>query len=849
MTDSTQSETSTEVMQHFTVSVEQAARIREALEGCGEWRLTVRVGKDWHFHKDSHLLSREAHLRTGVDGFALGLMFNARTCRALPDFKSFDGLPVAHISFGGFPSNPTAIANIHGLAQLACLTSVDLADATALTDISPLKELPHLANLDLSGCWALVDVSPLATLRALATIDLSDCRKLTNLSSLSDLHDLTTLKLAKCSILTDLRPLATLHHLASLDLRECPLLADLSALTTFRSLAKLELSYYRAFTNLSHLTKLHALVDLHFEGGESLTDLSPIADLHHLTSLTVIGSQTLADLGPIAKVHSLTRLTIIGSPTLIDIGPLSSLRRVAGLRFRSCTALADLRPIADLHDLTTLTLDDCPSLTNLEPIAGLHNITSVSLNNLKSLEDLSPLNGLRSLTKLCVTKCPRVAHVANLSAIPLLETLDLTGSVNIRDVEGILPALSLRELQFDRHALRDGVMLAIATRRRDPDLLSRVRAMLATLLTSETSTLHAKRIVTAITVLMGVVSAEDLSAVLAHAATIFRARGTEASGDDDNISMQAWERFLAVCITAPDSAFRSAFERVLASLSHSDAERVLAPALLALSNAPESARAWALELGRSALIGLPDAQARIIAPAAAVFFQSLGLMNEVEAWVERASVKGADAWRDRVFVAFIERALQLEDLLHARHWLAQIVTIERRDEGRTHIAETLAKREDFAGAADELQRLEGDEQRTVAAKKLLAQSPRIASDEHASLALLLALDGEPVWLGAIVASVIEQRPESPLAGALAKVFTPLGVPGVIEAVHAVLDDERVRQLTVPLDLARLRAGLAADVSFRARAAVDAAIALLLREELVVPRRAAELRAALSGGAP
>ena len=687
MTDSTQSETTTEVMQHFTVSAEQAARIREALEGCGEWWLVVRTGEDWGRESARDLLNSETHVEAGIDGFALGLLFVVPKFRALPAFQSFAGLSVTHLDVAGGRDAPSAVI-----------------------DISGIDGFPNLTTLDLSFCKALTDLGPLASLSNLTTLNLNGCT--------------------------------------------------------------------------------------------SLTDLGPLASLSNLTTLNLGGWE----------------------------------------------ALTDLRPLASLSNLTTLDLSSCKALTDLGPLASLPNLASLNLRYSKSLADLSPLASLSALMALDLSGCERLATVAKLAALPCLETLNLEGTHNIRDLHRLVDAPSLRELKFLRVALRDGVVLAIATRRRDPDLLDRITAMLESFDRSETPNLHATRVVAAIVALSETLPADTLSPLLTQSATAFRARAAQAATEDDTISAKTWERFFAACIGAPDPAFRPAFEAALDALPHSEAERVLAPALLALADAPEPAREWALALARSVLSGLPEGQARAIAPAAAVFFHAQKLPAEVDVWLERGSVKGIDAWRDRVFVALLGRALRLGDVVGARVVLAEVKTPERQDEGRALIAAALARREDFVGAAKELDAMVVEALRATAAEEVLTQTPRIAGDEHASLSLLLALDGQPARLAAVVASVVEQAPDSPLAAALAKAFAPLRSPGLSEAVDAVLADERVRRVSIPDDLEELRTRVAADPTLASRALTEATIGLLQREGVVSDKRIAALTAALLGGA-
>lgn len=181
--------------------------------------------------------------------------------------------------------------------------------------------------------------------------------------------------------------------------------------------------------------------------------------------------------------------------------------------------------------------------------------------------------------------------------------------------------------------------------------------------------------------------------VLVGVVRSFRNRG--------EVPTRIWQALLSAIACAPDPTLRPAFEATLSDLPLADAERVLAPALLALSEVPASAKAWALDLARRALhpVTASAAHAREVAPAAAVFFQAQGLPAEVDAWLEHGSVAQAPAWRDRVLVALLGRALRTGDVLEARRLLALLQTPERRDEARGILVRHLSSQAEFRDAA------------------------------------------------------------------------------------------------------------------------------------------------------
>jgi hypothetical protein len=362
---------------------------------------------------------------------------------------------------------------------------------------------------------------------------------------------------------------------------------------------------------------------------------------------------------------------------------------------------------------------------------------------------------------------------------------------------------------------------------------------------------HALRVVDALAVLAPTTAPADLSPVLASAATTFRARVADATGGDDTIAPRTWERFFAAAIAAPHPAFREAFTAALDALPLSESERILAPALLALADAPASAREWALAIGRDALVSVVahGAQAREVAPAAAVFFMSFDLADEVSAWLDRGSVPGFDSWRDRVLLALVGRALKLDALAEARRLVTEICTPDRRDEARAQIASLLASRADFRDAIGELDAMVGAALRATAAHELLDRWPAMAAVEAVALSLLLALDAEPERLAAVLAHVVGHAPESPLAAAIARTFTPTAALGAADAVDALLDAEPVRERTKKKPLESLRARLRAEPAVLRRALVDGAAALLAREGLIDDDERAELVSAFVGGAP
>jgi Leucine-rich repeat (LRR) protein len=755
----------------------------------------------------------------------------------------------------------TSLAGIEGREALV---SLDLNYAGGITDLSPLSRLKNLTALDLTGCGrfteltplagmalrtlvlppgleALSDLTPLADMTTLELLHLRRCEKLANLAPLARLTAMKCLELSQLDALVDLSPLAGLTGLTDLDLSRCSEVAELSPLAGLTGLTNLDLSHCTRIMDLAPLARLTALGRLQL-GSCDVRDVSPLSRLKRLTTLDVSSNRVL-DVTALSELHGLTSLDL-SATRVKDLSPLSALTMLTSLDLSYCLDIEDLAPVRALRALKRLRLGRGVELRDLTPLSALTALTVLSLANSDQLRDLGPLRNLAALAELDLSRSPRLALVAPIASLPNLTKLDLSDSPNVRDLERLVDAPALRELEFDRAAQRDGVMLAIATRRRDPDLADRVRAMLDSFDLSETPRVHAERVIDALVVL------PEPGPLLAPVARAFRARPSDDA--EHALPAKTWERFLLACVARPDPELRAPFEIALGELPPADAERILAPSLVALADVPAGAVTWAQALAGAALRPLADAPARAIAPSAALFFHAHQRPEEVEAWIERGTVRGFDEWRDRIFVALVGRALRVGELREARRLAEEIRTPARRDEARGQIARSLAVTEDFRGAGEELDRMVIEALRAAAAAELLTAAPAMAGDERAALSLLLALDGDPDRLAAVVARVVEQAPESPLAAAMARAFAPLAPLGTPEptelaaALDEVLAAAAVREVTKPRQLASLRARLAAEPALARRALREVAIELLRGEALIDHEEAIALRAALSG---
>jgi hypothetical protein len=461
-------------------------------------------------------------------------------------------------------------------------------------------------------------------------------------------------------------------------------------------------------------------------------------------------------------------------------------------------------------------------------LAGCHRLRSVG-----------PLCTLRNLNEIDLSACPHLALISGIDVLPALVKVGLQESTNVRDVDALSKLPSLRELKSAETAAQDSVLVACATRRGDDDLHRRLATSAASLHLSRSTGLHAERLVEAVKVLVD--RPGDHSDVLREVASAMRAR--------PEIAPKTWQVFFAELVRAPDPTVRPAFEVALTDLPLAEAERVLAPALLALENVPVSAKAWALSLVQRALLPLASSttHAREVAPAAAVFFRTQGLSGEVDAWLDRGSVAQVPAWRDRVLVALLSRALRFGEIFEARRLLRdELQTPERRDEARGLLVQHLSNRAEFRDAAAELDAIIDRAVRASVAANALQRAPAWAGEPDAGLSLLLALDGYPDSLADVLSSMIHQAPDSEMVCQIAAVFAPSAGVDLAEVVDALLAQKAVVDVTKAKQLAELRRQAHTTHELTQEVLARGVSALLRARNMVDDAEAAEVTTALLG---
>jgi Leucine-rich repeat (LRR) protein len=325
---------------------------------------------------------------------------------------------------------------LNSVGTLTQLRSLNLNDAgSSLVDLSPLSGLDHLAELCLSSD-SLTDLHPLAPLQQLKSLELWGCKSLVDLHPLGRLRQLTSLNLEGSECIRDLRPISTLTKLTTLNLNGCELSTDLQVLSNFTELKALHLSRRKIWSARCF---------------ESFSEIAVIASLPKLEQLDLSDNSSLTDFTPLSGLVQLRSLNLSGCHSVTNLSGLPGLARLDSLDLKGCSSLTDVSKLSDLVQLRSLNLSGCHSVTNLSGLSGLDRLDSLDLGGCSSLADLTPLANLSELSSLILTGCNLINDLAPLSSLSKLERLDLSDLRRLRSIEPLRELVSLREIKTNFH--------------------------------------------------------------------------------------------------------------------------------------------------------------------------------------------------------------------------------------------------------------------------------------------------------------------------------------------------------------------------------------------------------------
>ena len=386
---------------------------------------------------------------------------------------------------------------------------------------------------------------------------------------------------------------------------------------------------------------------------------------------------------------------------------------------------------------------------------------------------MSVLAGLTNLQSLDLEYCEALTHIKPLLQMPALQTLDLSHSGNIRDLDRLSNCAELRELTWTETPACHAVLAATAVLREDPPHVSKqAKAWLDSVRLSKAPDTFIQRLVAAFA-LGG--SADWAVTALTTLATEARGRGMADEGADNAVSADSWAAWSEAVVALGDPVLRTPIETALGDLNpRREVECLLTPVLTALADLPTrapEAKDWALPLVDDVLAPLtedPDT-ARQAAPAAAVFYAAFGLDDQVRTWLDHGSQQHSPRWRDRVMVALLQWSAGRGDLAAARDWLAQIQTPDMRDPAHMALARAMATQSPEQAVTEHLEAIEDEVHRAALAAEL-ATVPEVTNTTEGLYGLLLVMQEDSGALADLLERLVAQHPDNPLVTDIAAVF-------------------------------------------------------------------------------
>lgn len=308
-----------------------------------------------------------------------------------------------------------------------------------------------------------VQLTDIKAITAIETLDLSGNKFIRNIASLGQLTNLKSINLSGTNVV-DLAPIRDLTELQELNLSH----TNISNLSPLRYSNKLETLIMRdtEVTDITTVAQMPILTHLDLNGSP-VADISALADLTHLTKLNLRGTK-ISFLQPLERLIELTDLTL------------------------ALTAIQDVSPLKELKNLRTLNLDS----TQVKDIGGLSGMTNLSILqiNFTTVSNLLPLQGLQHLEKIYCDQTPIKRELADafmaikpgvlvifdsndlktwwetltpgwqtvfsqtagididpskdeLALVPLLDSINLQGQTNLRDLEPLRKLPKLRVIK------------------------------------------------------------------------------------------------------------------------------------------------------------------------------------------------------------------------------------------------------------------------------------------------------------------------------------------------------------------------------------------------------------------
>ena len=199
----------------------------------------------------------------------------------------------------------------------------------------------------------------------------------------------------------------------------------------------------RDLTGLEYLTQSYS-VNLTYH---RIKDLEPLSGLTNTRRLW-LSYNLIEDLSPLSDL-TLDHLSVNYNP-LRDLSPLSGQVWLATL-YATDTGISDLSPLAGLTRIRTLDLQR-NYIRDISPLTRVNDLSEVYLSN-NFISDLSPLAN-RNLRTLAAAN-NRITDLSPLRNSLAMESLDLNGNEDLRDISVVERMVALRVLRLEGTDVRD----------------------------------------------------------------------------------------------------------------------------------------------------------------------------------------------------------------------------------------------------------------------------------------------------------------------------------------------------------------------------------------------------------
>ncbi|CAN1805504.1 Disease resistance protein L6 [Linum perenne] len=261
-------------------------------------------------------------------------------------------------------------------------------------------------------------------------------------------HKLKIINLRCCLCLNRIPNLSQCASLESIDLTDCLRLKGELNISNFRNLKVIRLQE-TDITLAGDMEKLQKLQEIK-TGNQGLTRLPNLANLSNLTELRLIHLKA-SEIHGLGKLRVLEALEISESMSLLHLHGLKNLVHLKELTLKSCglEALPNLSNLIKLHKLVIV---KCPLLSEIHGLRELKrsllHLETLDVSGCIQLVDVTGLAKLISLQKLNMSNCWSIEELPDISGMKSLNILDLSECIKLIKVIGLEKLESLEQLHM-----------------------------------------------------------------------------------------------------------------------------------------------------------------------------------------------------------------------------------------------------------------------------------------------------------------------------------------------------------------------------------------------------------------